>query len=868
MDSSSRSDQEATERSAIQNLSARFAKACEQADTVDWNQFLPPSGDPLRGPTLAELIKTDLEIRWKRSQPVTLEKYVEIFPELGSTAELPIDLLYEEYRVRAVYGDKPDLGSYEKRFPEKYGELQQLLQQNPLATILPHHLHAAPASAPAQPALSIADPVAPAPSRPPSQVLAAAGGYKLFQRLGKGSFGEVWMAEAPGGVNVAVKIISRPIDHQEAQRELQSLELIKQLRHPFLLQTQAYWTQEDRLYIVMELADGSLRDRVKECHKQETFVPLEDMLRWFRESAEALDFLLSKGVMHRDIKPENILLLEGHAKVADFGLARTQGSSDMFSATGCGTPTYMAPEVWRGQASPQVDQYSLAATYAELRLERRLYTGSNLVDLMECHLHKMPDLDPLAEAEQKVLLKALAKDPQQRYASCRAFMADLEKALSNAGERRGVSPTCQPADENAVDTYQEPGLCTGSRPPQQPVTLRLDETPPSGLLKRKKLLVAAGAGVLALAILVSCFFLLRHGSGGVPLALDVSPADLLFKPGEQQAFTVRVQRGKRHGPINLALAAPAGFQVPGQAVIPAGQDSVQVQVQARDDAPAQGKLTVNAQSGSAAQVGLTVKPLDLPINCEKASDARVVEVNGRRYYSAIEYVLYDRTRVAFVLVPRRPRTGDPETFYIMKDKVSVPLFRTFATQSSKPVRDIEWYRTALAYRSLAGGGGNMLRAAGLDTFPALGVHVDDAHRFARWLGGQLPTAQQWDRAAGRFDDKPRRGPFDPTWQPDDKDGIAIDRATTGPRAVGISSKDVSPHGCRDMSGNGLEWTRDLLKPGQQVPLTQPGEFDAVLLRGRGWADKSPLTFDDLRYPESQPYRETSPNIGFRVVIEP
>src|SRR5207302_10919237 len=120
-------------------------------------------------------------------------------------------------------------------------------------------------------------------------VSAVAGGYILRKRIGAGSFGEVWRAEAPGGVDVAVKIIIRPLDHAEVQRELESLELIKRLRHPFLLQTQAFWSSEDRLVIAMELADGSLSSRLKECKDTGlASVPADELLGYFRQAAEAL----------------------------------------------------------------------------------------------------------------------------------------------------------------------------------------------------------------------------------------------------------------------------------------------------------------------------------------------------------------------------------------------------------------------------------------------------------------------------------------------------------------------------------------------------------------------------------------------------
>src|SRR5262249_11441052 len=85
------------------------------------------------------------------------------------------------------------------------------------------------------------------------------GGYRLQKRLGSGASGEVWRAEAPGGVEVAVKIIHRTVKPEEAQRELEALQVIKRLRHPFLLSLQAFFPGEDRLIIALELADCSLR---------------------------------------------------------------------------------------------------------------------------------------------------------------------------------------------------------------------------------------------------------------------------------------------------------------------------------------------------------------------------------------------------------------------------------------------------------------------------------------------------------------------------------------------------------------------------------------------------------------------------------
>src|SRR5262249_5337509 len=156
-----------------------------------------------------------------------------------------------------------------------------------------------------------------------------------------------WRARAPGGVDVAVKRISRPREHSERQRELQALELIKRLRHPYLLQTHAFFSLPDELIIVMELADGSLRDRLKHYRKDgKTGIPPRELLGYFHEAAEALDFLHAQHMQHRDVKPDNILFQQHHAKVADFGLARELSTDKSLMDSGSGTPPYTPPEVW------------------------------------------------------------------------------------------------------------------------------------------------------------------------------------------------------------------------------------------------------------------------------------------------------------------------------------------------------------------------------------------------------------------------------------------------------------------------------------------------------------------------------------------
>src|SRR5262249_52723742 len=214
------------------------------------------------------------------------------------------------------------------------------------------------------------------------EILPPEFGYRLLRVIGRGGFCQVLRAEAPGGVEAAIKVIFRPSDHEDSKRELQALELIRGLRHPFLLATHAYWSLPDRLIIALELADGTLNDRLKECLAEgRTGIPPTELVRYFKEAAEAVDYLHSQHGLHRDIKPANMLLLNGHVKVADFGLVRLQENMRAMDATFCGTPQYMPPEVWDRKVCPASDQYSLATTYAELRLGCRPFSGRNLPEV-------------------------------------------------------------------------------------------------------------------------------------------------------------------------------------------------------------------------------------------------------------------------------------------------------------------------------------------------------------------------------------------------------------------------------------------------------------------------------------------------------
>jgi serine/threonine protein kinase len=279
-------------------------------------------------------------------------------------------------------------------------------------------------------------------------------GYTLTERIGCGGYGEVWSAEAPGGLKKAVKIIYGFHDEERAERERKALDRIKQVRHPFLLSLERIEVVDGQLIVVSELADGSLKDRFDRCLSEKMQgIPRDELIGYMKDAAEALDYISENhSLQHLDVKPENLLMVVGHVKVADFGLVKEIEDSSA-SLMGGLTPIYAAPELFDGRPCQYSDQYSLAIVYQEMLTGIRPFVGNTAAQLMVQHLKNRPKLSPLPRADQAIIGRALAKDPARRFPSCRAMVEGLLKSdelVTHLKPKGGDRPPRQPSDTELV----------------------------------------------------------------------------------------------------------------------------------------------------------------------------------------------------------------------------------------------------------------------------------------------------------------------------------------------------------------------------------------------------------------------------------
>jgi len=334
--------------------------------------------------------------------------------------------------------------------------------------------------------------------------------YVLGQKIGEGGMGEVWSAvhevlHRPVAIKAMAAHLAR--DPQFEERFLQEARSQAILQHPRILGVTEFFREGGVYYLIMPLVNGQpLDDRLAQARGP---LPLGEAAHIASDMLDALDYAHQRGIIHRDVKPSNILLdRDGRAYLTDFGIALLVGQDRRTrTGTSLGTPYYMSPEQIRSPKAidHRSDVYSAACVIYEMLAGRPPFVaeeGEGDVDfvLKEAHLRRIPEpirrWNPAVPAAvDAVVLRALAKEPNQRYGGCGEFRRALDSAVSNF-----APPPAPPSPRPVLPPIPPPMPMPVIPPIPQPIFQPLPAPPKS----RRGFLLGIGCGVvLAVAALVA-----------------------------------------------------------------------------------------------------------------------------------------------------------------------------------------------------------------------------------------------------------------------------------------------------------------------------------------------------------------------------
>ncbi len=303
------------------------------------------------------------------------------------------------------------------------------------------------------------------------------GQYRIVAPLGEGGMASVYKAYQPSVDRyVALKVLPSyyAADPTFVKRFEHEAKVIASLEHPNILPVHDFGESEGFAYLVMRFVEGGTLSDVMTGKP----LPLERVSRLIGQIASALDYAHSKGVIHRDIKPSNVLTdKQGNCLLSDFGLAKVLMASPKFTTSGAfiGTPTYASPEQCMGaELDHRSDIYSLGVMLYEMVVGRPPYDAETPMAVVIKHVHDpLPLPHSLApdipDAVEKVILKALAKNPNDRYQSAGEMSTALD-AVAKAGVAapdKTAAPPKKVEEPGATQVLQPAGKTVKLEPGQK-----------------------------------------------------------------------------------------------------------------------------------------------------------------------------------------------------------------------------------------------------------------------------------------------------------------------------------------------------------------------------------------------------------------
>jgi dienelactone hydrolase len=681
--------------------------------------------------------------------------------------------------------------------------------------------------------------------------------YAIERELGRGGMAVVYLAtDRKLGRPVALKVLRPELAASiGSERFVREIEIAAGLTHPHILPLHDCGDADGLLYYTMPYLEGeSLRNRLS----RELQLPLDDAIRIARETANALAYAHEQGVVHRDIKPENILLQDGHALVADFGIARavSAAGSETLTETGLaiGTPMYMSPEQGAGQSviDGRSDIYSLGCVLYEMLSGETPYLGNTPQAVIAKKLSEpVPHVSVVRETVPPVvedaLVKALAKMPVDRFPTAR----DFSQALA--------TPTPIPPAPAA------------SPAPAAPTAVQPEPTRARGRL-RARVVVPVALGAVALAFAGVRF--LQHRA-------DVRWARTEALPEIERLIEANDVWRNLTEPYRLAVQAEEVLGDDPQLAELFRQVSRTIDVRTEPPGASVYMKEYERPEDEWTLLGVTpVEDVRVPIGIfrwkvEKPGFDTVLAASSTWNIGGTDDLLapYDFVRTldadgdappGMVRVPATETpVGSLGDFFIGRYEVTNREYKAFVDaggyrnpdfwthpfeEAGRVLTRDEAMRRFVDQSGLPGpatwiGGAHR---DGEGDYPVSGISWYEAAAYAEYAGTALPTAEHWNVA---------RGAYTPMVQWPQLGGFGVLAPFTnfsgfGPVPVG-SLPGITAYGAYDMPGNVREWCFNETVQGR-------------IVRGGSWEDNT-YEFGNAR---QVPPMDRSPRNGFRLAFYP
>lgn len=613
------------------------------------------------------------------------------------------------------------------------------------------------------------------------------GKYEILEELGRGGFGTVYKAfDTELNVERALKVLHPTLltDSTFLSSFKQEAQLAAKLEHPNIVPVYDFGEVNGRYFLVMKyMQGGSLKNLLAKNGKLDEIEAMEI----FKQICLGVAYLHSIQIVHRDLKPSNVLIDEyGTVAVSDLGFAKalTEGSSLSISASGAmvGTPSYLAPEIWRGKpVSPASDQYSLACIFYEMIIGNVLFDGDSPASVMVKHILSGPQVErSLTESNLAVLKKSLSINPENRYKDVMEMCNAIEVAIQN-------SDLNQQAIENKIvfeiTENEEYPIGSNATEPMSQIDknefVKIHKEDKSLFQKKRWLkgLIWGGIGVIVLFLLIVLL---------PPLKEILNKQPILSQPLPSQVLTsVPTHTETKKSNVSPGLSATNTLSVP---------------IAGKETATATG---IN-KTQELPEIVVEIRDIDNMEIIQIPSGSFLMGLNNEQinellgYCSNCEISDFDHQK------PQHEVYLDE--YWIDKYEVTNAQFSLFLNEvGNQTAYGVEWYNEEDEYSNIEYKNNIWSPLDGYEDYPVNFVTWYGAEAYCNWADeSTLPTEAQWEKAARGID-----GRIFPWGDNNVTCNYANVKGCGGSlNPVGTYKLGASPYGVMDMAGNVDEWVAD------------------------------------------------------------